>query len=316
MVLMTISEAFDKWAALPGNATLAANSRTAFRSVVTKPFGDVGTEQFTETFCRRLFAGSSDTHDTKVKAASVLVHVLQWAAGLGLCKRPSFTFDIANEPVAAAKEENGEGTVQATQSVAAGPVAGTSRKSAPSADGQPVVKGKKRHGSPPRRVTQIDPVELQPIKEYQSIREAADEVGCLPSNIHRALTYMHTAAGCYWSDAADAGTFKERLADKKFTIHSIRATKSVLKKEAMAAKAAKERKASDRPLSGGAAVEALKKAIDKVNQRAAAVPSAPLPSADARPPLKIWSDQELYDELTRRGWEGELTKRLTPRKDE
>lgn len=311
MVLMTISEAFDKWAALPGNATLAANSRTAFRSVVTKPFGGVGTEQFTEAFCRRLFAGSSDTHDTKVKAASVLVHVLQWAAGLGLCKRPSFTFDIANEPVAAAKEETGEGTVQATQSVAAGPVAGTSRKSAPSADGQPVVKGKKRHGSPPRRVTQIDAVTLEPIKEYESIREAADEVGCLPSNIHRALTYMRTAAGCYWSDAADASTFKERLAGKKFTLHSIRATKGVLKKEAMA------REVSDRPLSGGAAVEALKKTIDKANQRAtAAVPNAPLPSADTRPPLKLWSDQELYDELTRRGWEGELTKRLTLRRDE
>jgi len=146
---------------------------------------------------------------------------------------------------------------------------------------------------------------------------------------------MRTAAGYYWCDPGDVGTFRQRLEKKKFTPHSMRATQAILQrsaaskgaddkeddrpksgKEALAAKNAKAGKASDRPLSGDAAVKALKKALDKVNRQAAALPSAPLPSADKRPPLKLWSDQELYDELTRRGWEGELIKRLTLRKDE
>jgi len=282
-----------------------------------------------------VFAGSTEAHDMKVKAAAILVYVLQWGGDQRLCKRPKFSFDIANEPVAAEKEQAAEGTDQATQPVAAEPAAGDVGAE-PAADGQQAEpKRKLLRGTPPRRVVKIDPATLEPVQEYPSIRDAADDNDSLSSNIHRALTTMRTAAGYYWCDPTDVGTFRQRLEKKKFTPHSMRATQAILKrstagkgaedkkddrpksgKEALAAKNAKAGKASDRPLSGDADVEALKKAIDEVNQQAAALPSAPLPSADTRPTLKLWSDQELYDELTRRGWEGELTKRLTLRRDE
>ena len=326
---MIFKDAFEQWRQAPRNAVLARNSLAAVRTVLLKQYGDIDIEQFTETFCRRVFASSTEAHDMKVKAAAILVYVLQWGGDQGLCKRPNFSFDIANEPVAAAKEQAAEGTDQATQPVASEAVR--------DGDGQQAKpKRKLLRGTPPRRVVKIDPATLEAVQEYPSIRDAADDNNSLSSNIHRALTTMRTAAGYYWCDPDDVGTFRQRLEKKKFTPHSMRATQAILQrstagkgaedkkddrpksgKEALAAKNAKARKASDRPLSGDAAVEALKKALDKANQRAAAaVPSAPLSSADKRPPLKLWSDQELYDELARRGWEGALIKKLTLRKDE
>lgn len=334
---MIFKDAFEQWRQAPRNAVLARNSLAAVRAVLLKQYGDIDIEQFTETFCRRLFAGSTEAHDMKVKAAAILVYVLQWGGDQRLCKRPNFNIDIANEPAAAAKEQAAEGTDQATQPVAAEPAAGISDEAVRDGDGQQAKpKRKLLRGTPPRRVVKIDPATLEAVQEYPSIRDAADDNNSLPSNIHRALTNMRTAAGYYWCDPDDVGTFRQRLEKKKFTPHSMRATQAILQrsaagkgaedkkddrpksgKEALAAKNAKARKASDRPLSGDAAVEALRKALDNANQRAAAaVPSAPLPSAGKRPPLKLWSDQELYDELARRGWEGELIKKLTLRKDE
>ena len=333
---MIFNQAFEQWRQAPRNAVLAKNSLAAVRTVLLKQYGDIDIEQFTETFCRRLFAGSTEAHEMKVKAAAILVYVLQWGGDQGLCKRPEFSFDIANEPASAAKEQAAAGTGQATQPVAAEPAAGFSHEEAPETDGQQAgPKRKLLRGTPPRRVVKIDPATLEPVQEYPSLRDAAEDAGCLPSNIHRALTNMRTAGGCYWCDPGDVGTFRQRLEKKKFTPHSVRATQAILKrsacvkgaddkeddrpksgKEALAAKNAKAGKASDRPLSGDAAVEALKKALDEANQLAAAARKTARPSADTRPPLRLWSDQELYDELARRGWEGELIKKLTLRKDE
>ena len=81
---------------------------------------------------------------------------------------------------------------------------------------------KKPRGQAPRPVVQIDPTTLQPVKEWPTMGDAADAVGSLRSNIHRAATQLRTAAGFYWTDPDGVADFKDRLTRKKSTPRSQR----------------------------------------------------------------------------------------------
>ena len=104
---MTLKQAFTMWACAPRNTALAAKSRDAVQRVLMKKYNDIDLEQFTEPFVRRIFTQSSETLEVRVKAASILVYVLQWGGDHGHCKRPTFTYEIgsAKEQEAASAPE-------------------------------------------------------------------------------------------------------------------------------------------------------------------------------------------------------------------
>ena len=273
---MTFSQAFTQWAVAPRNTVLAAKSRDAVRRVLMKKWGDIELEQFSETFARRIFRESREPLELLVKAASILVYVLQWGGDHDHCRRPKFTYDIASEEYhkaheqqpAAAKprrqpmpptlaELQGKTHLPAAakraavpqQPSPAEPPSTTTPKNksdmkqteSPAASGeapetsnlQPETKRPRQkgpRGKAPRPVTQIDPQTLQPLQQFPTIREAAETVGCLASNIHRAVSQLRSAGGYYWCAPENAPQFADLMARKKTTPVARRALAATINK--------------------------------------------------------------------------------------
>lgn len=236
---MTLSQAFTQWAVAPRNTVLAAKSRDAVRRVLMKQWGDIDLEQFSETFARRIFRESREPLEMQVKAASILVYVLQWGGDHGHCRHPKFTYDIASEeyhkahdpqpaaaqcaavpqqpspdePPSTTTPKNKSDMKQTESPAASGEAPETSNL-------QPETKRPRQKGSRgqvPRPVTQIDPQTLQSLQQFPTIREAAETVGCLASNIHRAVSQLRSAGGYYWCDPENAANFADLMARKKTT---------------------------------------------------------------------------------------------------
>ena len=93
---MTIKEVFKEWSIIPEYSTLAEKSRSAVGSILMYKYSDIHLEQFTEGFVRRIFDNSEVSQELKIKAASILVYLLQWGAKKGYCKEPSFDYTIAS----------------------------------------------------------------------------------------------------------------------------------------------------------------------------------------------------------------------------
>ena len=140
---MNIRQAFEQWASMPDNSTLAAKSYDAFKRVILKKYANIEVVDFTVNFVRRLYFECLERQELKTKSASVLVHVLEWASQQGLCKPPLFTFDIANS------------------------------------HDRPEVKPRGQH---PRPVVQIDPVTLKPMRTWDSMMDVRHELGIININ--------------------------------------------------------------------------------------------------------------------------------------
>jgi hypothetical protein len=178
---MTLKQAFTIWALIPKNIALAASSREPVQRVLMKKYNDVDLESFTENFCRRLFALSTERQELKTQAASILSHVLEWGAENGHCKKPSFSFEIAS------KEEKKLRIQEKPQ--------------------QFVVKQpKSHHGKPPRKVCQLDMKTLRVLKTFESVAAAITYTG--NKNLRRSIQKCHSVAGFYWVFPEDVATFK------------------------------------------------------------------------------------------------------------
>ena len=92
---MTLKQAFTEWAAIPENTPLAAACRHAFKSVLLDGNGKRDVREFTEFAVRAQLQKSKELQALKTKAASILVHVLTYAAGKGACVKPDFDYTIA-----------------------------------------------------------------------------------------------------------------------------------------------------------------------------------------------------------------------------
>lgn len=203
---MTLKQAFTIWAYSPGNTVLAAKSRDAVQRVLMKKWNNIGLEQFTEQFCRRIFYQSTESLELKVKAASILVYVLQWGSDNGHCQRPTFTLAIAREEHERAEKD----------------------KAQPDDDSRDPLEGidfndetktkknmdeKKTRGKQARKICQIDAETLQVIKTYDSCSEGCRAAGV--KNIDRAIKRLQLAGGYYWQYPEDVSTFADRLAAKR-----------------------------------------------------------------------------------------------------
>ena len=147
------------------------------------------------------------------------------------------------------------------------------------------MEEKKKRGKQPKPVAQIDATTYQVIKVWPSMTDAETELGIY--HIAVAISKLRKAGGFYWSLPADADTFKERFDEKmRQTGECQKPTKPATKKPAM----------------------------KKVDQRAADLGQVALPSKGeernaVKDALAVFSDDELMEELDRRGWEGELSRR-------
>ncbi len=312
---MTLKQAFTIWAYSPGNTVLAAKSREAVQRVLMKKWNDIGLEQFTEQFCRRIFYQSTESLELKVKAASILVYVLQWGSDNGHCQRPTFTLAIAREEHERAekdKSQQAEGIVLPTLAEMKGesvympadeptvrvkPEALAKRKAELKARKSETkteknMDEKKTRGKQPKPVAQLDAKTLQVIKVWSSRSEAERELGAC--NLDRAINRKRMSAGFFWCLPEDAEGFQPNPLSKY-------APKTQPKKQTNAEKQQAKVK-NNFPTTVATLVPTPKPDdatdVTNDNQRGTAAHEA----------LEVFTDDELMEELDRRGWQGELRK--------
>lgn len=94
---MTIKESFKQWSALPENVALANKCRIAVNTVLIKKHGDTELSMIDEETARNLFACCDAAQELKAKAASILVHLMQWGSMNKHCQPPSFDCSVSRE---------------------------------------------------------------------------------------------------------------------------------------------------------------------------------------------------------------------------
>lgn len=279
---MTLKQAFTEWAAIPQNTALAARHRTATNSVLMKKYGDDDVRQFTAFYTRKLMQDCELPQPMKTQAASILVHVLKYAAGKNACVMPDFDFSIAGErPNTEIPDPSGSTPKKNVSQQVFG-----QESSEESIAPEPPSKGKRHGGGRPRvPVVQVDPKTGKIVARYEGKIEAALSVGANRSSVATAIVKGHLCKGYYWFPA---DTKKSRI--KMFIAGKL--INSVRKKN------------STKQDSPG-------KLLDKsVTERGSAMPQATSEAPTTRTPLSSFSDQELKNELISRGWKGTLYKHL------
>ena len=284
------------WAMAPRNTILAAKSRDAVQKVLMKKWNDVELEQVTVAFARRIFSESPEPKEMKVKAASILVYLLQWGGDHGYCQRPAFTYDeltggdatgvdtikvremakvteldirrLESDVTPVPCDEHGnalEGCSKTLEDM----IEIVYMEDKPKENTDMDKKEKKPRGRAPRQVAQIDPGTLEVIKVWPAIADAERETGA--SDIYNAVKKQRKSAGFYWSNAEDAGTFRDRLAEKQLQHEN-----------------------------------GKKPAADPGQEPAPKPESRSQCASAAQQALAVFSDDELLEELDRRGWQGNL----------
>jgi len=195
------------WAMAPRNTVLAAKSREAVQRVLMKKYNDIELEQFTESFARRIFSQSSESQEMKVKAASILVYLLEWGGDHGHCKRPTFTYEIAASTPEVAPEPpkvtvKPEALAKRQEELAEKEQPKEQPKEETTMEEQP----KRPRGKQPRKVCKLDPETLKVIATYDSLKEACEKNDI--KKIDGALKKHQRCHGFYYCYAEEADTFK------------------------------------------------------------------------------------------------------------
>ena len=368
---MNLGQAYQGWQQQSQNRDLYVKTREAFRKAWFTLPTNKPCSYYTKEVLGTALAETREIESNKVKAASVMCHVLTWAnwAEPKFNPKPDFTYQDLMEytkgpladpekvkPVSKPTTTEEDGTDLDIDPVTAMPRKAmeqeATEKKPDHCDGCNNVNGcitcidgdqravitevetkteedmepkeKKPRGKQPKPVVQIDPNTLQVIKQWPSMSDAQTTLGICHVDV--AVAKMRKAGGFYWSLAEDADTFKDRLDAKQKAVLSSEDNK----KNAKAAKLLAKAKAEQKAKKDAEAHEAQKKSpkaepkslVDKFNEeqqefeqmkregKIAVTKSAPSEEEQvrsaARDALEVFTDDELLEELDRRGWQGEL----------
>jgi len=293
---MTLRQAYDDWSQQTQNIKLYRRTRQFFQKAWFTLPTNKPCAYYTMDVLGKALSETREVVSSKASAASVMVQVLSWAnfAEPDVNPAPNFTHNDLMEytkgPLADLSRITPSGLV-ATKPVPSGSRAedgdntdkqeDDTDKSGDDTDKDMEENTKNKECRPSRAVVQIDPDTLEAVMSWPSISRAETELGI--KNIGRCASLLCKAGGFYWSDAANADTFRERFAAKQ----AQKTTGAKKKSSSTSAKAKPEPSQSLAP-------------PDEQDR-----PSNRTPAERA---LEVFSDDELQDELGRRGWFGELTR--------
>ena len=208
---MKLDDAYQRWG--QENETLYINTRQKFRKVWWLIPTNKPCEYYTLPVLGRALQQANADKGDKVQAASVMVHVLNYAHQQepDLNPAPTFTHtDIVNfEGMKPSK------MVQAIEKIEAEKA--TAEIKEPLVKVKPAAKAKRegelarRTGTPPKSVVQLDADTLKPIKVWKSCNAAQNGLGI--KNVQRAISRCGISGGFYWCRPGDEETFKP--ADKR-----------------------------------------------------------------------------------------------------
>lgn len=161
------------------------------------------------------------------------------------------------------------------------------------------MKTKKPKGRQPKPIVQIDPDSLQVIKEWPSMSDATKELGLC--HVEVAISKLRKAGGFYWSLAADADTFKARLEEKQ---------RQADERQKQQAEKMREKKTLKTVIKPSPAVQVANTPDPTPSSVTQHQPEDEQPRNAANDALESFTDDELLEELDRRGWTGELRRTL------
>lgn len=324
---MTLKEAYEQWGNLKERQTLYIKTRNAFMQVWKKLDFSIPCKEVTLAVLREALAKRGPVYaEDKVRAASVMVHVLTFAhqEQPQECPMPRFDYgallkDAETMPLPAEKEQKERKALKLEQKKPK-----LERKVLKSEQNTPDMEQRKQTRVTPkipyqgerdtlgrsknrakRKVAQIDPSTLKVVRVWDSMGAAENGLGI--RNITRAIDKKRIAGGFYWCDEKDAATFEPR--------EDMRGRKSgTAGKPAGAATEPlpTEQKTSkdDEDVANAPEAEdianAVERGIDDFIDGFGHGAVQPGKTAVA-PTLSEFTDKELIDEVQRRGWKGDVT---------
>lgn len=304
---MKLDDAYQRWG--QENETLYINTRQKFRKVWWLIPTNKPCEYYTLPVLGRALQQANADKGDKVQAASVMVHVLNYAHQQepDLNPAPTFTHtDIVNfegmkpsKMVQAMESARGQSPDSCDVKVQSPDIERPLVKVKPAAKAKREGELARRTGTPPKSVVQLDADTLKPIKVWKSCNAAQNGLGI--KNVQRAISRCGISGGFYWCRPGDEETFKP--ADKRTHNGGRKAkTKSIDKPkyESVLAKDKKElmRKVFDgperpQPDLQTAVIEAQQEFEEEIVNHVEGV-------------LRNCTQEELIAELRRREWKGIL----------
>lgn len=331
---MNLRQAYDGWSQQEQNRQLYVKTRDAFRRAWFTLPTNKPCSWYTKDVLALALAETRVVESDKVKSASVMIHVLTWAnfAEPKYNPKPDFKLEdvtrlihlpadelekerqrimAAQQAMPEAEETDDKPTATeeptATPDNDADPLEGIDfddkqqvadalmEQSARIMNDKPennetnMSNEKKPRGKQPRQICQIDPDTLQVVKTYDSCTEGCRTVGV--KNLDRAIKRLQKAGGFYWQYPDDVSTFADRLKQKQ---DGQQEPKPRAKKTVVKPSAAVQVAVTDDPTPS---------TVTEQQPAVTEQPSTPSTLAD-------FTDEELMEELDRRGFEGELSRRV------
>lgn len=210
---MKLDDAYNAWGNMSENRELAQKTKKIFHNIWWLIPTNKPCNYYTLEVLGRALVQANGAHSDKVSAASVMVHVLNYAHNIDPegNNKPDFTFsDIVNYT---GEKDNSDAAEQT----------GEKEMSSQPANDEPLVKVKpaakakrmaelaKRDGGKAaekaaKAVVQLDAETLQVIKVWPSCFAAQKELGI--KNVQRAIVRHGISGGFYWCRPGDEEGFK------------------------------------------------------------------------------------------------------------
>lgn len=181
---MTLKEAYNGWAEMKANKSLANRTRQPAEMVLIKPHGDIDIEDLSLDKAKRIFSDSEAPMQAKAQAASIMVHVMNYAAIVKKLKVPKF---IYSELVYAVFHKEPQNTPLPFEQ-------------------KPNETKQTKRGNPMRKVCKLDPKTLKVIDTFDSVKDAIKASGL--KKLCNPLTKHQKGNGFYWCYAEEVDTFK------------------------------------------------------------------------------------------------------------
>lgn len=357
---MNLNEAYNGWQRVKENRQFYVKTRNDFRKAWLMLPTNKPCSYYSKDVLGEALAASQETEGAKVRAASVMIQVLQWAHDQEPKENPKVEFTLDDLMAYVRGEVKAEDSVQESEGSLGDRHQGDDTPQEPVPDGVPdssekpdepmpepekkpakakkpkksaeakasektAEGGKHPGGRPTKPVCQIDPDTLEVIATFDSCNAAMQATGA--SNIDRAVARVRKSAGFYWSTPDGVKTFAKRLREKQ------KADEQRHVEAAGRARAVKLQKIAEQRAQAAQAEKAGQEKAGKGNESGEVVGSAttesqspcvtpqrqvermPEPKAvgdkgqsKVSEALAVFSDDELIEELDRRGWYGVMRK--------
>lgn len=332
---MTLKEAYEKWGKQKQRQTLYIKTRSAFMQVWRKLDFDTPCKMLTLSVLTEAMKKRGPVFvEDKTRAASVMVHVLNFAHDEAPeeCPMPTFDYRAILDgaeamPLPAEKEQKERKALKLERKEPK-----LERKVLKSEQNTPDMEQRKQTRVTPkkpyqgerdtlgrsknrakRKVAQIDPSTLKVVRVWESMGAAEHGLGI--KNISRAIDKKRLAGGFYWCDEKDLSSFEPRESrqGRKGLVPKIPVGETA---GTVAEPLPTEQKASEddedvanAPEEAEDIANAVERGIEDFIGGFGHGAVQPGKTAVA-PTLSEFTDKELIDEVQKRGWKGDVTLKI------